>query len=400
MAKLKLVSPLRWPFKRDLSLNSPAKWFALFGGDKTSSGAEVDQETSLKFTAVLAAVSLRGDLVAASPKEIMVSSGKNRQPDYKHPLYRILAYEPNPFMNAYTWWELNHTYLDLWGNAYNLISRQGKKVTALSPIHPARVKVEVKDGKLVYTVDGTGNSSLDGEHAPKDILHFRDLTLDGYMGQSRIMLAREAIGLGLAAEKFGGEFFGNGSQARGVIEHPTQMGDDAYNRFKQSWESKDNMSTPILEEGMVYKQITIPPEAAQFIASREFQVQDVSRIFRIPPPLLGDLSRATFSNIENLDLQMVKYTIRPLVKRYEQECELKLLSDLGKENIRFNLDGILRGDTAARSAYYTVMKQMKIMTTNEIRALENMNPIEGGDILENPSTSSNNGETQGSNGTV
>ena len=152
---------------------------------------------------------------------------------------------------------------------------------------------------------------------------------------------------------------------------------------------------------MTYKQLTIPPETAQFIASREFQVQDVSRIFRIPPPLLGDLSRATFSNIENLDLQMVKYTIRPLVKRYEQELELKLLkSDLGKINIRFNLDGILRGDTASRSSYYTVMKQMKIMTTNEIRALENMNPIERGDILENPSTSSNNGETQGSNGTV
>jgi HK97 family phage portal protein len=230
---------------------------------------------------------------------------------------------------------------------------------------------------------------LDKDHPPKSILHFKDLSLDGVVGKSRIIQAKEAIGLGLAAEKFGAEFFGNGSQARGVLEHPGMMGDEAYANFKKSWESRGHHSTPILEEGMAYKQITIPPEAAQFIASREFQLQDIARVYRVPPHLLADLSRATFSNIEHSDIQFVKYTLRPLVKRYEQELEVKLLGkDLGKKNIRFNLDGILRGDTAARSQYYATMKQNKIMTTNEIRAHENMNPIEGGDILENPSTTS------------
>jgi len=396
--KLKLVSPIRFrsPIQlRDLSLGDPAKWFALFGGDKTSSGAEVDQETSLKFTAVLSAVSLRSDLIAASPKEIMVQKGDNRSSDYKDPLYRILAYEPNPYMNAYTYWELCNTHLDLWGNAYSHISNGKGQVTALTPIHPSKVEVVVEDGKLIYRVQDSGNPALDEDWKPEQILHFKDLSVDGYIGMSKILLAKEAIGLGIAAEKFGAEFFGNGSQARGVLQHPTQMGDKAWKRFQESWKKKDNMSTPILEEGMTYNQITIPPEAAQFIASREFQIQDISRVFRIPPSLLGDLSRATFSNVEHLDLQMVKYTVRPLVKRYEQELERKLLGDqIGKKNIRFNLDGILRGDTTARAAYYTVMKQMKIMTTNEIRSLENLNPIDGGDILENPSTTSEkNGNT-------
>jgi len=375
-------------FKRDtnLSLGNPQKWFDLFGGVETASGSKVDQETSLKFTGVLSVVSLLNELVASSPKEILKVSGNVRSNDYADPLYKLLAYQPNPYMNAYTFWELNNTFMMLWGNAYNLISRKGGVPIALSPIHPSKVAVVVEKGKFVYRVSNV--EGMDGDYPINRILHFKDISLDGMVGKSRIILAKEAIGLGIAAEKFGSEFFGNGSQARGVLQHPSTMGDAAYQNFQKSWNSRSNMGTPILEEGMTYNQITIPPEAAQFIASREFQLRDVARIFRVPPHLINELSHSTFSNIESLDIQFVKYTLRPLVKRYEQELELKLFGDdLGTRNVRFNLDGILRGDTAARSAYYAMMKQNKIMTTNEIRSLENLNPIEGGDILENPATS-------------
>lgn len=379
--------------KRDLATTF-TQWLALVGGGSTASGAEVTSETALKFTGVLSAVSLRADLIAASPKDIMVIKADWRSPDYNDPLYNLLAYTPNPHMNAYTFWELMSSHLDLWGNAYAAITRKKGQVVALSPIYPGYIIPEVVDGKLIYKIDG--DPRFKAEIKPSDILHFKDISDDGIKGKSRIILAKEAIGLGLAAEKFGAEFFGNGSQARGILEHPAQMGDKAFDRFKESWNKKENMSTPILEEGMKYNQITIPPEAAQFIASREFQLQDIARVYRVPPHLMADLSRATFSNIEQSDIQFVKYTLRPLTKRFEQELEIKLLGDqVGKKNIRFNLDGILRGDTAARTAYYAAMKQNKIMTTNEIRAKEGLPPIDGGDILENPATSSGKDKKDG-----
>ena len=380
MARFKL-------FKREsLSLGSPQKWFDLFGGSTTASGSKVDEETSLKFTGVLAAVSLRSELVASFPKEILINKNGSRSPDFNDPLYKLLAYQPNQFMNAFTFWELNNMYLDLHGNAYNYISRSKGQVVALTPIHPDNVEIRTED-KLIYRCSNSGRV-INGDHGPGKILHFKDLSLDGVKGRSRILLAREAIGLGLAAEKFGGEFFGNGTQARGVLQHPGTMGEEAYNNFVKSWKNKDNLSTPIIEEGMTYNQITIPPEQAQFIASREFQLQDIARVFRVPSHLVNDLSRATFSNIEHQDISFVKYTLRPLAKRYEQELELKLLGDdLGKKNIRFNLEGILRGDTATRAEYLSKMVSSMIMNRNEARAVENLPPVEGGDDFVNPNTS-------------
>ena len=368
MARLRLFKAV----KKNLA-NTFSTWLASIGGDNTASGENVTQENSLKFTGVLSAVSLRSDQIAASPKEIIIDSGGRIEVQNDDPLFMLLNHTPNPHMNAYTFWELNNTYLDLWGNAYNYITRSKGVAVALSPIYPWNIKPEVVKGKLIYKNE---DSRFPTEIKPKDIIHFKDISLDGIIGKSRILLAKEAIGLGLAAEKFGSEFFGNGSQARGILEHPSEMGDKAYNRFKESWEKKENMSTPILEEGMTYKQITIPPEAAQFIASRQFQLQDVARVYRVPPHLLADLSRATFSNIEHSDIQFVKYTLRPLAKRYEHELEVKLLGDeIGKKKIRFNLQAILRGDTKTRAEYLTKMVASKIMNRNEARAIENLNPV-------------------------
>ena len=388
MARLRLFKTV----KKNLA-NTFSTWLASIGGDNTASGESVTQENSLKFTGVLSSVSLRADQIAASPKEIFTDTGGHIQVLHNDPLSMLLNHTPNPHMNAYTFWELNSTYLDLWGNAYNFITRKNGVAVALSPIHPAHIKPTVVDGKLIYKNE---DSRFDTEIKPNKILHFKDISLDGVIGKSRILLAKEAIGLGLAAEKFGSEFFGNGSQARGILQHPGVMGDKAHDRFDKSWKSKENMSTPILEEGMTYNQITIPPEAAQFIASREFQLQDIARVYRVPPHLLADLSRATFSNIEHSDIQFVKYTLRPLAKRYEHELENKLLGDdIGKKKIRFNLQAILRGDTKTRADYLTKMVSSKIMNRNEARAIENLNPVPDGEIFENPNTSTNNNNSDG-----
>lgn len=383
MARLRLFKAV----KKNLA-NTFSTWLASIGGDNTASGESVTQENSLKFTGVLSSVSLRADQIAASPKEIFIDSDGKIEVLHDDPLTMLLNHTPNPHMNAYTFWELNSTWLDLWGNSYNYITRSSGKVVALSPIFPGYITPTVVGGKLIYKNDG--DTRFKAEIKPKDIIHFKDISIDGIVGKSRILLAKEAIGLGLAAEKFGSEFFGNGSQARGILQHPGVMGDKAHDRFEKSWKSKENMSTPILEEGMQYNQITIPPEAAQFIASREFQLQDIARVYRVPPHLLADLSRATFSNIEHSDIQFVKYTLRPLAKRYEHELENKLLGDdIGTKKIRFNLQAILRGDTKTRAEYLTKMVASKIMNRNEARAIENLNPVDGGEVFENPNTSTN-----------
>lgn len=389
MARFRLF-PKREVREDNTDLKNPKEWILNAFGGSTASGVKVSQESSLAYTAVLAAVSLRSSLIAGLPKQVyeIEANGKREMND---PLKKLLAYNPNPWMNAYSFWELNNTWLDLWGNAYNVITRsRSGEVKALSPVHPRFVEIVVENNKLVYKVKGT-ESSLDGNYSYSQILHFKDISTDGINGKSRISLASEAVGLGLGAEKFGSEFFGKGGYSRAVLETDAQMGDEAYNRFQERWNKNVNHGTPLLENGIKYKAISVPPEDAQFLATREFQVQDVARIFNVPPPLLFDLSRATFSNIEHQDIQFVKYGLRPTVERYEHEIERKLLrtEELGEKEVRFNLDAMLRGDMTARSTFYSSAIANRWLSPNEVRKMENLNPYEGGDKYENPNTTNN-----------
>jgi len=352
------------------------------------------KKNSMKFSGVMAAVSLRSELLASMPKMVYKNTGGNREADYEDPLYDLLARNPNPYMNAFTFWELVNTQLDLWGNAFVYITRYGKKVTSLTPVSPENVTIKVEGGGLVYEVQGHGDKTIDKRHKPDQFLHFKDISFDGIIGVSRIEYAKRAINLGISAEKFSKEFFDKGGHSKGVIEMEGQLGDDAYATFKKRWDQNANHGTPILDMGKKYKPIPIPMEDAMFIAARQFQIQDIARIYRVPPHLLADLSRATFSNIEHSDIQFVKYGLRPMVKRYEHELENKLLTDKTK-SIRFNLDGILRGDTATRAEYISKMIQAKVINRNEARGLENYNPVEGGDVFENPMTSTNKNNDDG-----
>ncbi len=352
----------------------------------------VTQTTAMKFTGVLAAVSLRSELLASFPKMIFEITEEGRKEVFDDPLYKILAHQPNPYMNAFTFWELVNTHLDLWGNAYVFISRHGGEVKRLTPIQSDKVEVMVVGGKVKYKVTGTKDPVLDKTHSSDKFLHFKDISFDGIIGLSRISLANDAISLGLSQEDFGKEFYDKGGHSKGVIEVDGQLGDDGFEALKKSWTANANFGTAFLDQGAKYKQLPIPMGDANFIASREFQLQDVARVFRVPPHLLSDLSRATYSNIEHSDLQFMKYGLRPMVKRYEAELESKLLGDnLGKKTIRFNLDGILRGDTAARANWMATMKQNELYTGNELRVKNGDNKIDDpkADLLENPNTTSN-----------
>ena len=361
--------------------------------NKNSDGITVTKETAMKFTGVLAAVSLRSELLASFPKIIYKRTKEGREETYDDPLYKILAYQPNPFMNAFTFWELVNTHLDLWGNAYVYISKYGGGVSALTPVAPDKVVIIADNGKLIYRVSGTGDKVLDKDHNPDRFLHFKDISFNGIIGQSRISLAKDAIALGMSQEKFGKEFYDKGGHSKGVIEMTGNFNsDDARTAFIKSWNDNANFGTGLIEGGGHYNAVSIPMGDAEFIAARAFQIQDIARIFRVPPHLLADLTRATFSNIEHSDLQFVKYGLRPMVKRYEHELESKLLGDdLGQKSIRFNLDAIMRGDTASRSAYFAALKQNELYSTNEIRKMNGDNPSKDpkADLLVNPATTSN-----------
>lgn len=385
-------------FKRtdNSDLTNPQAWLLKILGGDTSSGQDVTEESSLKFTGVRAAVDLRSSLLASMPVGVfkITDSGREAIPD--DPVYKLLAYTPNPYMNAFEFWELMNNYLDLWGNAYAVITWNRGRPIGLTPVHPSAIEPEIVNNDLIYRVTDSDLTGLNTVYEPKDIIHVKGLSTDGLTGKSPIRDAAEAIGLGLAAEKFGASFFNNQGISKGVLEMDGSLDEESRQAWVKSWQKNQDHGTPLLEYGIKYKALNIPPEDAQFLQSRTFQLEDIARIYHIPPPLLGDLGDSSFSSIESLDIMFVKYGLRPMVKRYEKELETKLFpNDLGKKNVIFNLDGLMRGDTATRGEYYSKMIAATVLSPNDVRKLENMNPRPGGDTYENPNTSTNNINNEG-----
>lgn len=352
-------------------------------------GVNVTETSALRVTAVYACVRVLAETVATLPLVVyrrQKPRGKLRDPS--HPLYTVLHDQANTEMTAMQLRETMMAHVLLWGNAYASIERDGAgNVVGLWPLLPDRTYVvrDDKTGKLVYiTTLPNGEQVL----LPWDqVLHIPGLSYNGIVGYSPIQCAREAIGLALAAEEFGARFFGNGARPGGVLEHPATLSDEAYKRLRSSWESmhrglNNAQRLAILEEGMQYKPLTIPPEDAQFLETRKFQVTEICRLFRVPPHLVGDLERATFSNIEHQSIEFVVHTIRPWLVRWEQAINMKLLTPLERRRffVEHIVDGLLRGDIASRYNAYAIARQNGWMSANDIRELENMNPIPGGDV--------------------
>ena len=368
----------------------------------TSSGKYVTERSAMQMTAVYCCVRILSEAVASLPLQFYRYTdygGKEKAVD--HPLYFLLHDEPNPEMTSFIFRETLMTHLLLWGNAYSQIIRNGKgEVVALYPLMPDRMKVDRDEhGRLYYEytvydaddVDGRKGTNKVGRTVrlqPHDVLHIPGLGFDGLVGYSPIAMAKNAIGLAIATEEYGSKFFANGAAPSGVLEHPGTIKDPS--KVRESWQatfggSGNANKIAVLEEGMKYTPISISPEQAQFLETRKFQIDEIARIFRVPPHMIGDLEKSSFNNIEQQSLEFVKYTLDPWVSRWEQAMVRALLTPDEKKKyfFKFNVDGLLRGDYQSRMNGYATARQNGWMSANDIRELENLDRIpaeQGGDL--------------------
>ena len=377
---------------RDSTAGSSYRFF--FGG--TTSGKTVTERSAMQMTAVYSCVRILAEAIAGLPLHLYrYGEDGSKAKAIDHPLYALLHDEPNPEMTSFVFRETLMTHLLLWGNAYAQIIRNGKgEVVALYPLMPNRMTVDRDEhGQLYYEYQ----TSQDDAHtmkgavvrlSPRDVLHVPGLGFDGLVGYSPIAMAKNAIGLAIATEEYGSKFFANGATPGGVLEHPNVVKDPE--RVRSSWNaafggSANANKVAVLEEGMKYTPISISPEQAQFLETRKFQIDEIARIFRVPPHMIGDLEKSSFSNIEQQSLEFVKYTLDPWVCRWEQSMQRALLKSDEKSLyfLKFNVDGLLRGDYQSRMNGYSVGRQNGWMSANDIRELENLDRIaeeDGGDL--------------------
>ena len=352
-------------------------------GIPTASSVPVSEYTALQSTAVYACTRVLAETVASLPLPVYRRlPGGGKQRDYGHPLYPILQDEANPEMSAFSFWETMMGHILLWGNAYAQIERTPAKVTALWPMRPDRMKIRRDPGGLTYVYKKADSTEV--EISSDFMLHIPGLAFDGVMGYSPIALAREAIGLAQATEEFGARFFGNDARPGIVLQHPGVLSPEAKTYLAESWASKHqgvsrSHRPAVLQEGMTIKEIGIPPEDAQFLETRQWQLNEIARVFRVPPHLIGDLSKATFSNIEHQSIDFVVHSVRPWLVRIEQAIKRSLFlpSERSTWFAEFLVDGLLRGDIAGRYAAYAIGRNGGWLCPNDILEKENMNPLPG-----------------------
>ena len=377
--------------------------FSFFMGSSTS-GKRVNERSAMQMTAVYSCVRILSEAVASLPLQFYrynENGGKEKAVD--HPLYFLLHDEPNPEMTSFVFRETLMMHLLIYGNAFSQIIRNGKgEIVALYPLMPDRMTVDRDEGGhlyyeyTVYDADDVAGRGSTGAKAagktvrllPYDVLHIPGLGFDGLVGYSPIAMAKNAIGMAIACEEYGAKFFANGAAPSGVLEHPGTLKDPS--RVRESWQatfggSSNAQKVAVLEEGMKYTPISISPEQAQFLETRTFQIDEIARIFRVPPHMIGDLEKSSFNNIEQQSLEFVKYTLDPWVSRWEQAMVRALLTPEEKKRyfFKFNVDGLLRGDYQSRMQGYATARQNGWMSANDIRELENLDKIpaeDGGDL--------------------
>lgn len=366
----------------------------LFG--RTTSGERVDEFRAMQTTAVYACVRILAEAIASLPLHVYKRTENGKERIFEHPLYVLLHDEPNPEMTSFVFRETLMSHLLIWGNAYvQIIRDKGGRVMSLYPLLPDKMSVHRDEsGKLYYRYQRQTEENPNFKESgvvvlrAEDVLHIPGLGFDGLIGYSPIAMAKNAIGMTLATENYGASFFKNGANPGGVLEHPGILKDPK--RVRDSWNAVYNGVTnahkvAVLEEGMKYTQVGIPPEEAQFLETRKFQINEIARLYRVPPHMVGDLEKSSFSNIEQQSLEFVKYTLDPWVVRFEQAFHRSLLLPEEKQEIliKFNVDGLLRGDYQSRMNGYAIARQNGWLSTNDIRELEDLNLLseeEGGNL--------------------
>ncbi len=369
--------------ERPQNSTNGAAWRFYFGN--TPSNRMVNERSSLRVAAVYACVRVLAEAVAQLPLHLYHYTDEvSKKKAVDHSLYRLLHDEPNGEMTSFAFRETLMTHLLLWGNAYAQIIRNGKgEILGLYPLMPNRMRVD-RDahGRLYYEYtlsEGDAPESKKERLSGDEVLHIPGLSFDGLVGYSPIAVAKNAIGMTIATEEYGAKFFANGATPGGILEYPGVIKDpgavrDAWNK---GFSGGNTHKVAVLEEGMKYTPISISPDEAQFLDTRKFQIDEIARIFRVPPHLICDLEHSTYSNIEQQSLEFVTYSLTPWLVRWEQAMHRALLSEEEKKSmgICFNVDGLLRGDYGSRMSGYAVGIQNGFLSPNDVRRLENMDLI-------------------------
>jgi len=356
------------------------------GIDTADFGVTVNNATALRFSATYACIRVRSENMASLPKNIKEKTSKGWE-IAEHPISNLINSKPNDYTNVFDFWQMMFANLDGWGNGYAIIERSGSgDPIALHQVHSSNVDVRVINSKKWFRV--TGATGRNGVYPNEDMLHFMGLSFDGVEGVNPIEYNASSFAKALAARKFGAEFYKKGGNIKGVLETDSSMNDTQFDQFtKHFQESSQNYDTPLLEYGIKYKSIGINPVSAQLLATEEFSITDIARIFNVPPHMIGDLTRSTFSNIEQQTIQFAQFALRPTLKKIETELEDKLFftSDRLKFSVKFDINGLMRGDMAARGTWYAQMIQNGVYNRNEVRAIEGLTHKEGLDEFLYPS---------------
>ena len=386
---------LRWQFpfffkEKRASLGNPNDdlWKAIFGETETA-GVTVNQETAMTLASVYSAINVLCNSLNI-PINVYHRKGKDRnvvtpRNRYEYRIYDILHNKPNEIMTPTQWIQMMETSRNLYGNGFSMIFRD----TVGTPIylkwlHPRQVVVRCDWNEIFYDIQNDMGGYIYEGIPARDMIHVKTASTDGVLGRSVIDLARESMGFGISTQKSGNKFHENGMKASGVLMTPGHLDKKAKDNLQTSFDAqyagtKNTGKTILLEEGAKYQQLTINPQDAQFLESREFSVTEVARWFNIPEHMLNNNARSTFNNIEHQSLQFITHNVRPRARLYEQEFNWKLLNNHPDYFTEFNMNALLRADVEARSNFYIKMVQNKLMTPNEIRHLENLNGYDGGD---------------------
>lgn len=360
----------------------------LFGSSSSDAGVSVTPWTAMNYSAVYAAVRIISESIASLPLHLYERSpGGGKQRASAHPLYALAHDAPNDEMGSLQWREASMAHLLLWGNAYSEIVRdlEGNAVE-LWPLDPSQVRpTRTKSGELVYEV----GSSLVLQR--ESVLHIPGLSFDGVVGLSPISAARQSIGLALAIEQFGSGFFGRGARPGGVLTFPGQLSSEARANLRRSFEelhagAASSHRVALLEQGLKWESIGVPPDDSQFLQSREFQVIEICRWFNLPPHKLKELAKMNYNSLEQMNVEFLTDTLRPWLVRWEQQLNRKLIrkQDRGRLFFEHAVEGILRGDLQSRYTSYSIARNWGWLSVNEIREKENLNPVEGGDTYLTP----------------
>lgn len=382
-----MLDAVRQWFRREPVRNNSALESLLLNSlnqTKTRSGVTVTPDVAMSVPAVNAAVSIIAESIASMPLNVFKRQGRDSNKIPEHPVHRLFHIAPNKYLDPFQFVEMLTVHLLLWGNAYAFKNTVKGTLVELIPVHPGRVRVKQNENlAITYEIDLPSGEML--EFAQDQIFHLKDRTFNGYEGISRIFHLRESIGLAIETERHSAKLFGNSANPSGVLSSDQPLSREQMENLREAWKAahggENQFATAVLDGGFKFQPITMTSSDSQLIESRKFQISEVSRIYRVPPHLLGDLERATFSNIEQQSLDFVQRTLSPWLRRWECSINYQLIGPRERFNTyaKFNVDSQLRGDIKSRYDAFHIGLTDGFLSVNEVRELEDRNPIEGGD---------------------